>query len=149
MSHFKKALLLVVFGLVLLILHSVLAVLTPLIVAAVLAYLTDPVVERLTRYNMPRVMAVLLVFLILLLAFVGMCLWLVPLFAHQLNLLAEALPKLLSLVEHVWLPWLNQHFGAQLSLDFSHLPKNFSHSLKQMSFQIIYRQQRHRLRCKV
>jgi len=94
-------------------------VLTPFVVAAVLAYALTPMVNRLDNLSngkFPRVLAVLIVqsaFGVLLLSIL---LLIVPIFAKELPLLREQLPLLAARLNDVLSPWLAQ-FGVKVSLD--------------------------------
>jgi predicted PurR-regulated permease PerM len=79
-------------------------ILTPFVAAALLAYIGDPLADRLQRMKLPRSIAVLAVFLLTFL-FLGLLLVLVlPLIQAQVVALFDALPGILSNVEEVWLP---------------------------------------------
>ncbi|MDP1741694.1 MAG: AI-2E family transporter [Polaromonas sp.] len=94
-------------------------VLTPFVVAAVLAYVLTPLVNRLDRLGagrMPRVLAVLIVETVFILALLSVMLLVVPVFAKELPLLREQLPVLAERINTSLGPWLAQ-FGIQLSLD--------------------------------
>jgi predicted PurR-regulated permease PerM len=98
-------------------------VLTPFVVAAVLAYALTPLVDRLDemgRGRMPRVLAVLLVELVFILALLCVILLVVPVLAKELPLMREQLPVLLEKLDGALAPWLAQ-FGINVSLDFSSL----------------------------
>ena len=86
-------------------------VLTPFVAAALLAYLGDPLADRLQKLKLPRSLAVAVVFLltfvmiVLLVALVG------PLIGAQVGALFESLPDIVRQFEQEWLPtilgWLN------------------------------------------
>lgn len=79
-------------------------ILTPFVAAALLAYIGDPLVDRLERLKLPRTVAVVTVFLLTFL-FVGLLVVLVvPLFQAQIGALFDALPYMLGTVEEEWLP---------------------------------------------
>ena len=71
-------------------------VLTPFMVAAVLAYALHPLVEQLATRRWPRVLAVLLVEGLALLALVSVVLLIVPVMAKELPLLKAQVPVLLD-----------------------------------------------------
>lgn len=86
------------------ILYLLAPVLTPFVASALLAYIGDPLADRLERWKLPRTLAVVVVFLITFL-FIGMLVLLLgPLIRTQVNALLEALPGIASKVEQVWLP---------------------------------------------
>jgi predicted PurR-regulated permease PerM len=71
---------------------SLSAILTPLAVAGILAYLLDPVVTWLTRRGLSRGWAVLSVFLVLALAISLISLWIVPSIHRQGSRFVKGLP---------------------------------------------------------
>ncbi len=79
-------------------------VLTPFVAAALLAYIGDPLADRLERLNMPRTVAVVLVFLLTFLFLGALVLLLGPLVRSQISALFQALPEIAAQVELVWLP---------------------------------------------
>ena len=79
-------------------------ILTPFIAAGLLAYIGDPLADRLQRLKFPRTLAVVTVFLLTFL-FLGLLVLLVgPLIKQQIEALFAALPGIMSQVEQVWLP---------------------------------------------
>ncbi len=86
-------------------------VLTPFIAAALLAYMGDPLADRLQKLKMPRTLAVFTVFLITFLVLALLILLLGPLVRAQVGALFQALPDIAHQVEQVWLPtildWMN------------------------------------------
>ena len=94
-------------------------VLTPFVVAGVLAYALTPLVnwiDDLGRGRMPRVLAVLLVETLFILVLLSLMLLVVPIFAKELPLLREQLPLLADRLNNSLGPWLAK-FGIYLSLD--------------------------------
>lgn len=94
-------------------------VLTPFVVAAVLAYALNPMVDRLD-HRLPRVLAVLLVELVTLLALVCLVLLIVPVLTREVPLLREQMPVLLDRIDAALAPWLAQ-LGLDLRLDLTSL----------------------------
>ncbi len=94
-------------------------VLTPFVVAAVLAYALTPLVDKLDglgRGRLPRVLAVLIVETLFLLVLLSILLLVVPIFAKEVPLLREQLPVLADRLNNSLGPWLGQ-FGIKVSLD--------------------------------
>ncbi|OOG58874.1 AI-2E family transporter [Polaromonas sp. C04] len=94
-------------------------VLTPFVVAAVLAYALTPLVNRLDRLGhgrMPRVLAVLLVELVFIVALLGLLLLVVPILAKELPLMRDQVPVLLDRLSG-WIEPLLAQFGVKVSLD--------------------------------
>ncbi len=94
-------------------------VLTPFIVAAVLAYALTPLVDRLDDLGhgrMPRVLAVIIVELLLILALVCLVLIVVPVMTKEVPLIREQLPFLFDKLNATLGPWLEQ-LGVTIALD--------------------------------
>ncbi len=93
-------------------------VLTPFLVGAGLAYLGDPLADRLEAKGLSRTAAVLLVFIVMLAVFVLALVVLLPLLQQQLSVLAAKLPGYLDWLQLNAVPWLQQAVGfADLNLD--------------------------------
>ncbi|WP_199098645.1 AI-2E family transporter [Dyella sp. ASV21] len=81
-------------------------VLMPFVFAAMLAYLGDPLADRLQRLGMGRTLAVSIVFIVLLLVSVGALLLLIPLISRQVDNLVQNLPRYVDWARNTALPWL-------------------------------------------
>lgn len=91
-------------------------VLTPFAVAALLAYLGDPLCDQLEKRGFSRTAAVVMVFLAMTLSMVAVVLFLVPLMERQIALLFETLPAMLSWIEQQALPWVETTLGLEPEL---------------------------------
>lgn len=95
-------------------------VLTPFIAAALLAYIGDPLADRLQKLKMPRTLAVAAVFLITFLMLALLVLLVGPLIKTQVGAFFQALPDIAHRVEQVWLPnvmgWLNLEPGEDIGI---------------------------------
>jgi predicted PurR-regulated permease PerM len=91
-------------------------VLTPFIVAAVLAYALHPAVEALAARRMPRLAAVVLVEVVAIVALLALVLLIIPVIAKEVPLLKEQIPLLIERANKTLVPWLAQ-FGIHVSLD--------------------------------
>lgn len=81
-------------------------VLTPFVAAALLAYIGDPLADRLQKFKLPRTLAVVTVFLMTFLLVALLVLLVGPLIKSQVGALFLALPDIAHQVEQVWLPSL-------------------------------------------
>lgn len=81
-------------------------VLMPFAVAGMLAYLGDPLADRLERLGLSRAWAASVVFLLLLLALVGVLLLLVPLISRQIENLIQNLPRYGQWAQQTAWPWV-------------------------------------------
>lgn len=95
-------------------------VLTPFIAAGLLAYMGDPLADRLQKLKMPRTLAVVTVFLITFLLLALLILLIGPLIKTQVAALFEALPEIARRVEQVWLPnvlgWMDIEPGDDVGI---------------------------------
>ncbi|MEJ2344323.1 MAG: AI-2E family transporter [Gammaproteobacteria bacterium] len=97
-------------------------VFTPFLVSALIAYLGDPLVDRLETWKLRRTWAVIVVFCGLFLALTLVALLLIPLIERQVAYLIARLPDYLGWIEHTVLPWLREHLGiSAAALDFNTL----------------------------
>ena len=107
---------LLVFVLFLVVLRDVLL---PFIAALALAYLLDPLADRLERMGMNRLAATIVILVVFLLIFVLGLVLLAPLLGQQLAGLVARLPgdaaKLQALVLEKGAPWLERFGGAELT----------------------------------
>lgn len=106
-------------------------VLTPFMIAAILAYLGDPLVDRLELYKIPRTFAVVIVFFVLTLFAVLVLLFLVPLLQRQLVTLSDKIPAYFDVIQQQLLPWFNTHFHLDLQLDSATLKSSLQSHWKE------------------
>lgn len=74
-------------------LYALRGVLTPVLVALALAYLLDPLVDRLEGMRVPRALGIAVLLLVSLVVLTLFALWIVPLVARDLTALASELPE--------------------------------------------------------
>ena len=86
-------------------------ILSPFLVGILLAYLADPLVDRLERAGLSRTWGVVLVFTLFTLLFTLLLLVLVPMLAKQLVRLYELAPQMLDWLQHDALPWVQTRLG--------------------------------------
>lgn len=101
-------------GVVCLLLIYVLApILTPFLAGALLAYLGDPLVDRLEAKHLPRTWAVVMVFVVIFSILVAMPFIMLPLMEQQFTALLNKLPQYLDWLQNKVVPVL----GQTLNLD--------------------------------
>ncbi|WP_263141203.1 AI-2E family transporter [Pseudomonas sp. RIT-PI-AD] len=86
-------------------------ILSPFLVAMLLAYMGDPLVDRLERAGLSRTWGVITVFALFTLIWLVLLVVLVPMLGKQLLKLYEMVPQMLDWLQHVALPWLQAKFG--------------------------------------
>lgn len=110
--NIKSVGLILLFGLVLLAFYQLLPILSPFLVSILLAYMGDPLVDLLERYNISRTWGVVLVFVLLSLLVLIMLLVLIPMIGRQLVSLYELTPQLIDWLQFSALPWIQQQLGV-------------------------------------
>ncbi len=103
-------------------------ILTPFLAAAVIAYMLDPLVDRLSEtgikgWQIGRTLATLLVMLGVILVVTGLLLIIIPLLQQQSMLIAQRLPLLLDHFHQQVEPWLLQRFGIHLDMNHADVQK--------------------------
>lgn len=91
-------------------LHLLSPILMPFLVALALAYLWDPVVDRLERAGLSRTLGVSVVFFVSALVLLGLVLVLVPLLGRQMHVVAAKVPVAIEWFRSSLLPWLQREF---------------------------------------
>lgn len=88
-------------------------VLTPFVAAALLAYIGDPLADRLQKLKLPRTVAVIIVFLLTFAGLGLLVLLVVPLITAQVSAFLSALPDIVTRAEQVWLPTITEFLGVE------------------------------------
>lgn len=98
-------------------------ILTPFIAAAILAYICNPWVSKLSAWkifstrSIPRAVAAILVMLTLLGIAILLVLIMLPLLAKETNHFITQLPNIIAAIQSKLLPYLQQYFGDAAQLD--------------------------------
>jgi predicted PurR-regulated permease PerM len=96
-------------------------VLQPFYIAAIIAYLSNPLVDRLQKWRVPRILGVIIVFVFMISLFVILGFILIPLITEQINLLINKLPLFFNWLQSTALPWINQKLGNSMQLNMQNL----------------------------
>lgn len=86
-------------------------VLTPFFIAIFLAYIGNPLVDKLQGKYIPRTFAVIVVFSIMIILLLLLLVFLIPLLEHQITRLVANFPLALNWLQNVALPWFTEHLG--------------------------------------
>ena len=113
---------LIVLAIFITVIYFLLPVLTPFLVAAILAYMCDPLVDRLSelpigKFKLGRTPATLLVMLGIFTVLALLMLIIVPLLQKESILIAERLPSIIGNIRATLEPWLQRNFGISLNVD--------------------------------
>lgn len=101
-------------------------VLMPFFAAALLAYLGDPLADRLEK-KMPRSVAVTIVFIVLFVSLTIMVVLVLPLLVQQISYLVSNMPAFIDNIQQNVVPMLAQKMGVDPALiDFNAIKKLFT-----------------------
>lgn len=101
-------------------------ILTPFLLAAVIAYICNPIVTRMAEYKVPRTWGAVLVMLLLLSLFAALILVMVPLFEREAARLTEKAPIYLDILKSQLIPWLESRLNLSLQPDMNALKQTMS-----------------------
>jgi predicted PurR-regulated permease PerM len=86
-------------------------VLSPFLLAALLAYLGDPLVDRLQKFGLSRTWGVVIVFSLLSICLLIVLLLLVPQIEKQVVYLVKKLPDYIDAIQNQLIPWMASKLG--------------------------------------
>lgn len=103
-------------------LYLLLPVLTPFLIAGILAYINDPLVDKLSKLNIGkfefgRTLATVLVMVAIFGAIFLLFIILIPLLQKESLLIAERLPAFIARLRDSIEPWLDNNFGIHFDVD--------------------------------
>ncbi len=90
-------------------------ILTPFLAGALLAYMFDPLVDRLETHGIPRATGTMIVIVTAGLGLFALLLVALPLFQGQFAELSQRVPAAIDLLQTRFLPWLQQTFGIAIN----------------------------------
>lgn len=97
-------------------------ILSPFLVGALLAYLADPVADRLENAGLSRAASVIIVFIVMSALVLMLFLLFIPKLGLQIQILIERIPQVIQLFEQQVMPWLIATFSLEPAMfDFAHL----------------------------
>jgi predicted PurR-regulated permease PerM len=117
------------------IIYLLLPVLTPFLIAAILAYICDPLVDRLClmgigKFKLGRTLSTVLVMAGIFSIIILLFLILVPLLQKESLLIAERLPGTINNIRTIIEPWLQSNFGISLAIDSTQIQEIISKNWK-------------------
>ncbi len=101
-------------GVVIWLIHALQSILMPFFAGALLAYLCNPLVNRLTQWKLKRVTAVTAVFSFLFISISAVLVLLIPVLWRQFIYLESRLPMLLKWINRQGIPWVENHFHVDI-----------------------------------
>jgi predicted PurR-regulated permease PerM len=100
-------------------------VLAPILAALGIAYMLNPVLDRLVRRGMPRILGAALLLVAVVSVIVGGILVLAPKIAYQLSQFFDDLPRMLDNLN----AWTTDHFHTELPSEWKSFVKTAKHSI--------------------
>lgn len=85
-------------------------ILMPFLAGIMLAYLADPLVDRIEAKNVSRTIGVAIVFVLMSLFFWGALVLLLPLLGRQIDAMLAGIPDFLSWIQGEIIPYIQSHF---------------------------------------
>ncbi|NOT15144.1 MAG: AI-2E family transporter [Methylotenera sp.] len=115
--------------------------LTPFLIAAILAYITNPLVNIIDAFQFKgingkfsfspsRTAATLLVMLLLLAVLIAFLLIVIPLMHKEFLLLAQKLPAYFNTAKSALTPWLFKNFGVTIDIDLAQIQQILTENWK-------------------
>ncbi len=103
-------------------LHHLRSVTIPIMLAAFLAYILDPLIDRLETFRIPRSRSILLLTFLVITLTIGALLLVIPAIENELRVAAGHLPEYLEKFKRNSLPFIERHLaayfpGADISVD--------------------------------
>jgi len=109
--------------------YSLSAILMPFLSAALLAYLGDPLVDKLEQKKWSRSLAVSLVFVVIFFALSAAMIFLLPLLEQQISILLGKVPMIVAWLKQTALPWLQMRFVGLAELDVEKLQQGLQNNI--------------------
>jgi len=97
------------------VLYLLAPILSPFVTGAVLAYLCDPLVDRLEERRVPRTLGVIIIFVLFTTIAVLAVLMLTPMIQKQVVIVYESIPGFLTWLDQTAIPWIETSLGITLT----------------------------------
>ncbi len=96
-------------------------ILTPFLLAGIIAYIFNPLVTKIELWKIPRSLGAILVMALLLCILTALIIIITPLFERKVSQLIEKTPVYLETIRSGLVPWLETQLGINLQLDAAQL----------------------------
>lgn len=97
------------------------SILTPFLLAGIIAYIFNPLVTKIELWKIHRSLGTILVMALLLCILTALIIIITPLFERKVSLLIEKMPVYLETIRSGLVPWLETQLGINLQLDADQL----------------------------
>ena len=96
-------------------------ILTPFLLAGIIAYIFNPLVTKIELWKINRSLGTILIMVFLLCILTALIIIITPLFERKISLLIEKMPVYLETIRSGLVPWLETQLGINLQLDAAQL----------------------------
>jgi predicted PurR-regulated permease PerM len=122
-------------GVLILLIYLLGPILAPFLTAAILAYICNPLVDRIEtwkfgKFKINRTLASLLVLTFVCLVILLLLLIVVPMLIKEFTLVIERLPAYLANLRDNIEPWMQKNLGLTLNLDIVHIQKILTNNMQ-------------------
>lgn len=100
--------------------YTISSVLLPFLVAFILAYLCNPLVERLYSWCLPRALSVFIVFIFILFVVLFFFVLIIPVLHKQIILFIDNIPLIKAWLINNLIPWVKIHIAFNKDFDFNY-----------------------------
>ncbi len=114
-------------------LHALKELLTPLLVALLLAYLLDPAIDWLEAKGLSRTAGIVVLLAAVTTAVALAATVLVPLIGNELSTFAGKVPHFVARIKHDSLPWIESHLHIQVPKNVDQLADRLGYSLQELT----------------
>lgn len=101
----------------------------PFLMAALLAYLGNPLVIFLEKYKCSRTVAVIVVFAVISIVLMALVLTVLPMIEQQISLLVHKVPDMLVWLKEIALPWAKTNVSALKNVDAEKLQQTLQDNM--------------------
>lgn len=105
-------------------------ILSPFLLAGILAYICDPLVDKLEARRFSRTVGTVLVLTFLTGVIALLLVILIPLISKEVTILMERLPGVINQLSEIVEPWLRKYLGAGIQLDMNGIKKILTSNLQ-------------------
>lgn len=106
-------------------------ILAPFLLAVILAYIFDPLVDRLQILRINRAWGALMILAVILASMIALIVILIPMFQEEFALLSDRLPEFFARLNHQVAPWLKKYLGIKVKFDLPALGQTIANNWKE------------------
>ncbi|MCD6499117.1 MAG: AI-2E family transporter [Deltaproteobacteria bacterium] len=109
------------------------AILTPLVIAFLLAYLLDPVIDWFEVHGLSRTLGVVVLLVGVIVVMTAFVLLVIPLVGREFSNFGREIPRFVARIKQDTIPWVEQAFHFTIPKTTTELADRFGYSLQELS----------------